>query len=149
RPDAMRGEEAQVFGALALQQAGECGPQTIVLPGTHSKWVAAEGCRITHFATCPTGELYARLIGSSLAPRESGTDEGENAQGFSAGIDRAHGGEALIASMFEARAAQLLDGRSGDWSRGFLSGLLIGSEIAAMGPRRASGGPTCLIGSDQ
>ncbi|MEO5771142.1 MAG: 2-dehydro-3-deoxygalactonokinase, partial [Burkholderiaceae bacterium] len=33
-PDVMRGEEAQVFGAVGAQGSG-----LVVLPGTHSKWV--------------------------------------------------------------------------------------------------------------
>jgi 2-dehydro-3-deoxygalactonokinase len=33
--------------------------------------------------------------------------------------------------LFKVRAASLLSGRSPDWCAGFLSGLLIGSEIGA------------------
>jgi 2-dehydro-3-deoxygalactonokinase len=147
RPDVMRGEEAQVFGALARQQAGDRSAVEIVLPGTHSKWVRVEDGRIAHFATCPTGELHARLLGSSLAPREPHEDDRGHADGFSAGIDRARDGRPLMASLFEARAAQLLDRRSGDWSRGFLSGLLIGGEIAAMATSPARKVAPLLVGS--
>ena len=147
RPDVMRGEEAQVFGALARQQADEMRPVDIVLPGTHSKWVRVEEGRIAHFATCPTGELHARLLGSSMAPREPHEDDRGHADGFSAGIDRAREGGPLMASLFEARAAQLLDRRSGDWARGFLSGLLIASEIAAMAPAPVRGRAPVLVGS--
>jgi len=142
RPDVMRGEEAQVFGALAQQQADRGKSMDLVLPGTHSKWVRVEDGRIAHFATCPTGELHARLLGSSMAPREPHDDDRGHGDGFSAGLDRAREGRALVAALFEARAAQLLDRRSGDWSRGFLSGLLIGSEIAAMTP---SHGPAPVV----
>ena len=146
RPDVMRGEEAQVFGALAAQDAGQ-GSADIVLPGTHSKWVRVEEGRIVHFATCPTGELHARLLGSSMAPLERDTDDRGHADGFSTGIDRARDGGPLIASLFEARAAQMLDRRTGDWSRGFLSGLLIGCEIAAMIPSAGRGVAPLLVGS--
>lgn len=144
RPDVMRGEEAQVFGALAGWQGG---PVDVVLPGTHSKWVRVEHGRIAHFASCPTGELHARLLGSSLAPGEPGADDRGHAGGFSAGIARARDGGALIASLFEARAARMLEGRSGDWSRGFLSGLLIGCEIAAMAPAPAREAAPLLVGT--
>jgi 2-dehydro-3-deoxygalactonokinase len=147
RPDIMRGEEAQVFGVLALQELAAEERQDIVLPGTHSKWVSVEGGRIIRFATCPTGELHARLLGSSLAPDDARADGEEHEAGFAAGIGRARESEALLASLFEARAARLLDGHTGAWSRGFLSGLLIGSEIAAMTPRLAPDAPLWLVGS--
>ena len=46
-------------------------------------------------------------------------------------------------ALFEARAAQLVSGRSGGWARGFASGMLIGAEIAEMAPR----GPVVVIGA--
>jgi 2-dehydro-3-deoxygalactonokinase len=147
RPDVMRGEEAQVFGALAQQQAMHGKAVEIVLPGTHSKWVRVEEGRIANFATCPTGGIYARLLGSSMAPREPHDDDRGQADGFSVGIDRARESGPLMASLFEARAGRLLDRRSGDWSRGFLSGLLIGSEIAAMTPASGRSIAPLLVGS--
>jgi 2-dehydro-3-deoxygalactonokinase len=146
RPDVMRGEETQVFGALTGRDARE--PVDLVLPGTHSKWVRVQDDRIVRLATCPTGELHARLLGSSLAPAAAGTDDLGHAAGFAAGVDRALDGGPLIASLFEARAAQVLDGRTGDWSRGFLSGLLIGAEVAAMAPSLGSADAPLLVGSD-
>lgn len=147
RPDVMRGEETQVFGALAGREADDGKSADLVLPGTHSKWVRAEQGRIVQFATCPTGELHARLLGTSMAPGEPGTDDRGHSDGFCAGIDRARDGGPLIASLFEARAARMLDRQTGDWSRGFLSGLLIGSEIAAMAPSLAGGLVPLLVGS--
>ncbi|MBO9528209.1 MAG: 2-dehydro-3-deoxygalactonokinase, partial [Sphingobium yanoikuyae] len=102
RPDAMRGEEAQVFGALERHEADDA-LADIVLPGTHSKWVRVEQGRITRFATCPTGELHARLLGSSMAPAAPGEGTSGSAEGFSAGIDRACEDSPLLASLFEAR----------------------------------------------
>jgi 2-dehydro-3-deoxygalactonokinase len=147
RPDVMRGEEAQVFGVLAAHEAAGDGPRAIVLPGTHSKWVGVQGPRIARFATCPTGELHARLMGSSLVPEADGANAGWDAEGFDAGLDRARGGGAPMASLFEARAAQMLDGRTGAWARSFLSGLLIGSEIAALARWLEPGASPWLIGS--
>lgn len=148
RPDVMRGEEAQVFGALTMRHAGAKGPTEMVLPGTHSKWVRVEDCSISHFATCPTGELHASLLGSSLAPRERQPHSRSHADGFSTGVARAFDGVPLMASLFEARAARVLDHRDGDWSAGFLSGLLIGSEIAAKAPSCALNAVPLLVGSD-
>jgi 2-dehydro-3-deoxygalactonokinase len=142
----MRGEEAQVFGALERHEADDA-LADIVLPGTHSKWVRVEQGRIARFATCPTGELHAGLRGSSMGP--AGADNGTrgSAEGFSAGLDRACEGSPLLASLFEARAGRLLDGRSEPWSAGYLSGLLIGGEIAAMTQSFARATAPLVIGS--
>jgi 2-dehydro-3-deoxygalactonokinase len=145
-PDVMRGEEAQVFGALERHEADDARAD-IVLPGTHSKWVRVEHGRITRFATCPTGELYARLLGSSLGPSAPGSGTRGRGEGFTAGLDRTGEGSPLLASLFEARAGRLLDGRSELWSAGYLSGLLIGSEIAAMTRSLTGATAPLVIGS--
>lgn len=147
RPDVMRGEETQVFGALALHGEKAGHPRTIVLPGTHSKWVSVKGDRIALFATCPTGEIHARLAGSSLAPEANNDPGTDDSEGFLLGIERARTGGALIASLFEARAARMLDAWTGTRARSFLSGLLIGSEIAAMAQRLEPRVLPLLVGS--
>jgi 2-dehydro-3-deoxygalactonokinase len=87
-----------------------------------------------------TGELFALLRGSSLlAPGGPGASE---AEGFAAGLSRAEEDGTLSAALFEARAAQLVDGRTAGWANGFVSGLLIGAEIAAMDPQQ----PVLAIG---
>jgi 2-dehydro-3-deoxygalactonokinase len=128
--DVMRGEEAQIFGALALDPALGTGEHLIVLPGTHSKWVRIVDGRIVAFQTYPTGELFNLLAErSTLVARDTAAlSRGDREEGFAQGLDRA--GPAMFASLFTARAAQLLDGRSAEWARGYLSGLLIGSEVA-------------------
>src|SRR5262249_771291 len=50
RPDVMRGEETQIFGAAPA------GRRLIALPGTHSKWALVEDGRILAFRTWFTGE---------------------------------------------------------------------------------------------
>jgi 2-dehydro-3-deoxygalactonokinase len=127
RPDVMRGEEAQLFGALALDPALASGRHLIVLPGTHSKWTELVDGRITRFHTFPTGEMFALLSNHSTLTR-AGTDTDGREQGFADGISRA--GRGVLASLFETRAAQLIDRRSHGWALGFLSGVLIGSEVA-------------------
>ena len=65
-------------------------------------------------------------------------------QGFSA-HDLAVGD--LLASLFETRAAQLIGGRTSGWARTFLSGLLIGAEVASMaGVLESAAGVVTLIG---
>ena len=131
RDDTMRGEETQVFGALELAPALSEGKQLVILPGTHSKWVWLDDGRIADFRTFVTGELFALLQSSSLLTlAETGDGIGED-EGFAIGITRSLR-QPLLGCLFTARAAQLRSGKSGRWASGYLSGLLIGSEMAEM-----------------
>lgn len=130
-PDVMRGEETQIFGAVAFDARLASGRHRIVLPGTHCKWATIENGRITAFRTYPTGELFALLRDHSILARATGdaaVDPADEATGFAHGLDRA--GSGTIGGLFEARSAQLVQGRSHGWAMGYLSGLLIGGEIA-------------------
>lgn len=128
-PDVMRGEETQIFGAISLDPTLGTGSHVLLLPGTHSKWVRVEDGIVRSFRTCPTGELFSLLTTRStlIAPGNNGV--GGFDEGFTRGLIRS--GESLTAALFEARAAQLLDKRSQEWARGYMSGLLIGSEVAS------------------
>lgn len=127
-PDVMRGEETQIFGALA-QSTHTQGRQLIILPGTHSKWALVENSVITAFHTFPTGELFALLRDHSTLTR-AGDGDDDRDTGFRVGLERAGGKIGLLARLFEARSAQLIEGRSRGWALGLLSGLLIGRELA-------------------
>ncbi|HEX8554135.1 MAG TPA: 2-dehydro-3-deoxygalactonokinase, partial [Sphingomonas sp.] len=59
RGDVMRGEEVQLFGAVAAGMAPADG--LLCQPGTHCKWVVMESSRIVRFTTAMTGELFALL----------------------------------------------------------------------------------------
>lgn len=130
--DVMRGEETQLFGALALRPELGRGRQVAVLPGTHCKWVEFDDGVIVSFRTFLTGELFALLQQSSLlaaASAGAGQDEGD---GFAAGVAQARRGPGVTSGLFAARAAQLREGRSPAWARAYLSGLLIAGEAAEM-----------------
>jgi 2-dehydro-3-deoxygalactonokinase len=139
-PDVMRGEETQIFGAMQLDSVLGRASHLVVLPGTHSKWVAVSDGSIERFRSAITGELYAllrdhsTLFRTDAVPTPAHTvNEPDGSAGFRAGVERSanlDGG--LPATLFEARAAQLLDGRSQAWAAGFVSGLLIACEIGAM-----------------
>jgi len=62
-PDVMRGEEVQIFGALQMTGRDSA---TLVLPGTHSKWVQVQGGRVTQFQTFMTGEVFALMSQHSI-----------------------------------------------------------------------------------
>ena len=137
QPDVMRGEETQIVGALALHP--ELAEQScLVLPGTHSKWARVEAGRVTGFATHMTGELYAllrqhsvlaRLMPAEGAPTPS-SGAGETTNAFLAGVDAARKPGALSHQLFAVRTLGLFKRLAADELPDYLSGLLIGHEIA-------------------
>ncbi|VWX46733.1 2-dehydro-3-deoxygalactonokinase [Novosphingobium sp. 9U] len=133
RDDVMRGEETQVFGALRLHPELAIGRATMLLPGTHSKWVTLDGGRVTGLRTFITGELYALLSRSSLFATGGADESGHtDEEGFAQGMAEGRNAPGLTGSLFQARAGQLRQGRSAAWARSYLSGLLLASEVAQM-----------------
>ena len=126
-PDVMRGEETQVFGALRLLGLDR---GTLVLPGTHSKWVHVEGGRIVDFTTAMTGEFFALLRQHSILARTLPSEEGALHVGaFDDGVAHAMRSPGLLQSAFSVRTLALFD-RLPTMQRGsYLSGLVIGEEL--------------------
>lgn len=121
-PDVMRGEEVQVIGA-----AGE-GRQLFIAPGTHSKWIDADGGTITGFATYMTGEVYAVLRQHSILGRlmaGDAEDEAAFVRGAEAGLLQP---EALLHTLFSVRTLGLFGKLPETALASYLSGLVIGSE---------------------
>lgn len=132
RPDVMRGEETQVVGLLALQPA-LAGGATLVMPGTHSKWVRVEAGRIADFHTYMTGELFALLREHSILGRPA-RDAGVGAasdEAFDRGVEalRAAGVGGASSLLFSARALVLGGQLKAADSLEYLSGLLLGEEL--------------------
>jgi 2-dehydro-3-deoxygalactonokinase len=125
-PDVMRGEETQIFGALDDPGAR----QLVVLPGTHSKWALVVGGAIERFATFMTGELYAVLREHSILGRlaVAGADGGAFERGLRASLGPDAG---LSHDLFSARTLALTGGLAPDGVGDYLSGLLLGAELAA------------------
>ena len=123
-PDVMRGEESQVLGA---RRDG-----VFVLPGTHSKWVEVAGGRIVWFATFMTGEVFAVLSQHSILGRlMSGTGEDQSA--FVRGLEQGReSGAGLLHALFSARTLGLFGKVPQTGLRAYLSGLLIGAELAGV-----------------
>ena len=144
--DVMRGEETQLLG-LASVLPGYSG--LVCMPGTHSKWAQLEGTRIDGFSTAMTGEMFELLkthsvLRHSLSGQLDGSERGNGFQaGAREGLDNPAG---LLGRLFRVRASALLSGRTADWCAGYLSGLLIGTEIAA-NRNRIGTDPVPLIGS--
>ncbi len=132
-PDVMRGEETQIIGALAELSSGEA---TICLPGTHSKWVRTRDGRITTFATAMTGEVFAVLRRHSILGRLmiEGSD-GHDPAAFAAGLRRAGEAGGLLHHLFGVRTRGLFGEIAENAALpSYLSGILIGHEIAAHAP---------------
>lgn len=141
-PDVMRGEEVQVFGAL--QQLG-LDDATLVLPGTHSKWVTVRARRIEQFCTYMTGEFYALLRQHSILSRTLPADEGPlQEDAFDQGVDQALHGPSLLATAFSTRTLALFERLAPQALPSYLSGLVIGEELRAQAP---GSGPVVVIGS--
>ncbi|MER5387516.1 2-dehydro-3-deoxygalactonokinase [Saccharopolyspora sp. NPDC002686] len=125
--DVIRGEEAQIIGALeALDEP--TGVVTLVLPGTHSKWVRVDNGKVLSFVTAMSGELFGLLTADGILARtavEPRRDDEAFARGLAAGRSRG-----LTAELFGARPL-VLDGLLDPASvHDYVSGVLIAHEVA-------------------
>ena len=135
----MRGEECELIGIASLPEyrplLENC---QIILPGTHSKHVDVKEGMIVNFQTSMTGELFDSIshhtiLSSSLTP----TKETEDSKGkfselaFTEGV-RTVINNGLIRSLFQVRTRSVLQKKTNAENRSFLSGLLIGEELASL-----------------
>ncbi|MEP2641438.1 2-dehydro-3-deoxygalactonokinase [Roseobacter sp.] len=127
-PDVMRGEETQIAGFLAFNPGWD---GVLCLPGTHTKWVHLSAGEIVSFQTFMTGELFA-LISEASVLRHSLTADGWDSAVFAEAVtDALSHPQRLAARLFTLRADHLLHDAPAPTTRGALSGLLIGAELAA------------------
>lgn len=142
--DVIRGEETQLAGAMAAV-AGIAGPAVFCLPGTHSKWATVSDGTITGFRTAMTGEVFSLLAKHSILGKLFATGGPRGAgPAFERGLDRAGDAGGLLHHLFGVRAEALFGALSDADGADYLSGILIGHEINALG----GGGKVTLIGSD-
>ncbi len=122
--DVMRSEEVQVFGSL------DTGAHHFVTPGTHSKWIDVEGDSITSFATYMTGETFSLMRNHSILGRLM-KDDADNEQAFNQGVEKAFADPAgLLHSLFSVRSLGLFDELKPEQLSSYLSGIVIGTEVA-------------------
>lgn len=137
--DVMRGEEVQAVGVFNIGEDGR-----LVAPGTHSKWIDVRQGRIESFRTYMTGELFAAIRTSTLLGAGMGEAGGDDAA-FERGVRRALADPAVTALLFSVRV-EGLDGRLAPGAAAdYLSGLLIGAEIAAQKDRTD---PVVIVGAE-
>ena len=128
-PDVMRGEETQILGTLALTGQAE---GLFVLPGTHSKWAEVRAGRIVSFRTFMTGEVFAALKDHTILGRMM-ADGPSDAPAFARGVTEAAALESagsLLHRIFATRTYRLFDKLADTALSDYLSGLLVGAEIA-------------------
>jgi 2-dehydro-3-deoxygalactonokinase len=126
--DVMRGEETQLFGWLAGAPERARGRRLVCHPGTHAKWMVVEDGRLTAFVTAMTGELFAVLTQHSLLHSDAPPDD---LAAFDEGLAAAGDGDALAARLFTARARVVGGGARAESTPSYVSGLLIGADVAA------------------
>jgi 2-dehydro-3-deoxygalactonokinase len=142
RPDIMRGEETQIFGAVASTAR-----QLAVAPGTHSKWAVVDGGCIQSFRTYMTGELYSLLCKhSSLSWLMGNVDHEFDDQAFLSGVHQAFEDAELLHALFSVRTSALFERQPPGALAAYLSGLLIGSEVAGATRHHATS-PILVIAS--
>lgn len=143
--DIMRGEETEILGLFAGRRHPEVASDGIVLlPGTHSKHVRLRERRISRFRTFMTGELFDvlsthSLLRASVSARgiESSLNEPAAKNAFIEGVHTATA-TGLIGNLFQTRVRTVLQNVSPAINRWFLSGLLIGAEVADLAVREVN-----------
>jgi 2-dehydro-3-deoxygalactonokinase len=138
--DVMRGEETQLIGAM-----GGLASATVVMPGTHTKWVQVTAATVESFTTAMTGDVYSALLKDTILSLTAQPADRINVEAFHRGMateaqTRSLG---LLGQLFSARTLGL-DGVFDQTEMGdYLSGLLISHEVSHLAPAK---GPIILCG---
>lgn len=133
-PNVIRGEETQVVGVIdSLSDAVD--DLLVGLPGTHCKWVRVRGGRIVEFDTFMTGEVYAALRAHTILGRTMADAAAPDDAAFQRGLEVAGselGRGGVLSTIFSTRALGLIGQLAPAAQPDYLSGLLIGHEVAAL-----------------
>jgi 2-dehydro-3-deoxygalactonokinase len=126
-PDVMRGEEVQIFGALIARR--DLHSASVCLPGTHSKHALVRNDRIQGFVTHMTGEVFALMREHSILGRLM-TAPQTDLDAFDEGLRRARQRSGLLHHVFSVRTRNLMGDMAAASLSDYLSGILIGHELA-------------------
>ncbi|MDE2385149.1 MAG: 2-dehydro-3-deoxygalactonokinase [Alphaproteobacteria bacterium] len=122
--DVIRGEETQVLGSLAT------GAAHFITRGTHCKWIDVANGKVTGFATYMTGESFALYRQHSILGRLM-QEAPEDEAAFRRGVEKSLADPAgLLHDLFSVRTLGLFNELPPTHLASYLSGLLIGSEVA-------------------
>ena len=149
-PDVMRGEETQILGALRLHPALARGRHLFCLPGTHAKWVAVEGGAVLGFQTALSGELFELLRRHSVLARDGGEVDSDS-PALAGGLDlvRANPDADLLHLLFSTRARVVTGQMAKSDAASYLSGLVLGKDIATALKLFDRDGPVQMICTPQ
>jgi 2-dehydro-3-deoxygalactonokinase len=139
QPDVMRGEEIQLLGLAALYPANK---HLALLPGTHSKHAWMCSGKLVDFSTFMTGELFSLLCEHSLLGRDLPPQTPHDAS-FALGVETACQGAPFSHLIFSARTRRLNGDVATEHVHSYLSGLLIGHELAGL----TTSHPAWVVGS--
>ena len=153
-PDVMRGEETQLLGARHLDAALEDGRQLVCMPGTHTKWVSLHKGVVQEFLTAPTGEVFAMLCDHTVLVRDPATPIVHQPLDFERGLAESarHPEVNLLHRLFQSRSLRIDKQLSAEGAASWMSGLLIGSDVAgalALFPDLPRTSPVYVIGAPQ
>ncbi|WP_276167455.1 2-dehydro-3-deoxygalactonokinase [Zobellia alginiliquefaciens] len=129
--DVMRGEEIQAIGLSVELSKYDKG--VLLLPGTHCKHITFEAGVFKDFTTYMTGELFDTIskhtiLSASLHPTAWDVSfQDMFLKGVKKGLS-----EQQMQSLFSIRANTLINQVSGEQNFYFLSGLMIGGELASL-----------------
>ena len=145
-PDVMRGEETQILGALRLHPNLAKGRHVFCLPGTHAKWVVVGNGAVTQFQTALSGELFELLRRHSVLARDSADVDPQSAA-FALGLDfaRANRKTDLLHLLFSTRSRVVTGEMAKSDAGSYLSGLVLGKDIATAMALLEIDGPVQLI----
>lgn len=142
-PDVMRGEETQILGWLA--QCAERAEETVLcMPGTHTKWAFLQGDTLQQLSTAFSGELFALLSEASMLVRG---EQQFSQEEFLRGVERSANKDALNHILFSVRSRVLTGQLAAHHAESYLSGLIIGAEVAGFREHLAGDIPVEIIGS--
>ena len=142
--DVMRGEETELL-AWVDRFGGTTGPDRrfVCIPGTHSKWVEIEAGRIVRFLTSVSGELFDVLCANGVLTAIAGAGSGPPGRHFFKAVSSiAKRPQHLLSRLFGARADVIRGRMNPDDAPDFISGVLIGADVAGaidlLGLRKAA-----------
>ncbi len=129
KKDVIRGEEAQVIGLM--DHISEASEGIIVLPGTHSKHITFREDKIYDFSTFMTGELFEILSTQSILSFSTTNINWDPkfSKIFLDGVQKGINNE-IMKVLFSIRANNILHHTKKEMNFYYLSGLIIGSELA-------------------
>jgi 2-dehydro-3-deoxygalactonokinase len=143
-PDVLRGEETQILGALRLHPHLSKGHHLLCLPGTHTKWVSVCNGAVVRFQTALSGELFDVLCHHSVLAREGGEAD-VTSPAFSQGLKAGRVDADLLYLLFSTRSRVVTGEMAKADAASYLSGLILGKDIATALALFEHKGPVQLI----